>query len=67
MLYYQDIIYPNTEEQALHSVTGKPLHAGVISGGQLAYAKIAKTIVDYGPSLDQSSVDQLCRFLKGVT
>jgi len=64
MLYYKDIIHPSTRRPALNPTSGEPLNRDTISGGQLAFAKIAKLIVDHGRSLDEDAVEELSRLLR---
>jgi len=63
-MYYSDIHYPGTGKTALNETTGQPLHEGTLSSGRLAFAVIAKSIVEHGWALDWQHVDELSRLLR---
>ena len=64
MLYYSDIQHPNRRPKPLLDVsTGHPLNIDTLSSGELAFASIAKAIVDHGCSLDWKSIEELKELL----
>jgi hypothetical protein len=64
MLYYSDIQHPNRHSKPLLDVaTGRPLNVDTLSSGELAFASIAKAIVDHGCSLDWVSIEELKKLL----
>jgi hypothetical protein len=63
-MYYSDIHYPGSGKAALDETTGQPLHEGTLSSGRLAFAVIARVIVEHSWALDRQHVDELTRLLR---
>lgn len=62
---YSDVVYPHKGTQALNPQTGSIRFSGTLSSGELAFAKIAKVVVEYGWALDGAGIDELNRLMRG--